>query len=121
MVSALSSFGIQTHSFVAAIGATGLAIGLALQNSLSNLAAGILLAGNKVFKKKDYVGINWIAGEVESVGLLTTIRTVDNKMVTIPNNSCLSNSIINFSKFPTHRIDLRCQLLTRMMLRRQSG
>jgi len=106
---------------VAAIGATGLAIGLALQNSLSNLAAGILLAGNKVFKKKDYVGINWIAGEVESVGLLTTIRTVDNKMVTIPNNSCLSNSIINFSKFPTHRIDLRCQLLTRMMLRRQSG
>ena len=110
IVSALSSFGIQTHSFVAAICAAGLAIGLALENSLSNLAAGILLAGNKVFKKKDYVEINWIAGKVESVGLLTTIRTVDNRRVPIPNNSCLSNSIINFSKFPTHRIDLQVSI-----------
>ena len=80
IVSALSSLGIQTHSLVAAIGAAGLAVGLALQNSLSNLAAGILLAGNKVFKKLDYVEINGVAGKVESVGLLTTtLRTIDNK------------------------------------------
>ena len=111
IVSALSSLGIQTHSLVAAIGAAGLAVGLALQNSLSNLAAGILLAGNKVFKKQDYVEINGVAGKVESVGLLTTtLRTVDNKTVTIPNNSCLSNNIINFSNFPTRRIDLRVSI-----------
>ena len=111
IISALSSLGIQTHSLVAAIGAAGLAIGLALQNSLSNLAAGILLAGNKVFKKKDHVEINGVAGKVESVGLLTTtLRTIDNKMVTIPNNSCLSNNIINFSKFPTRRIDLQVSI-----------
>jgi len=111
IVSALSSLGIQTHSLVAAIGAAGLAVGLALQNSLSNLAAGILLAGNKVFKKKDYVEINGVAGMVESVGLLTTtLRTVDNKTVTIPNNSCLSNNIINFSNFPTRRIDLQVSI-----------
>jgi small conductance mechanosensitive channel len=111
IVSALSSLGIQTHSLVAAIGAAGLAVGLALQNSLSNLAAGILLAGNKVFKKKDYVEINGVAGTVESVGLLTTtLRTVDNKTVTIPNNSCLSNNIINFSNFPTRRIDLQVSI-----------
>jgi small conductance mechanosensitive channel len=111
IVSALSSLGIQTHSLVAAIGAAGLAVGLALQNSLSNLAAGILLAGNKVFKKKDYVEINGIAGMVESVGLLTTtLRTVDNKTVTIPNNSCLSNNIVNFSNFPTRRIDLQVSI-----------
>jgi small conductance mechanosensitive channel len=111
IVSALSSLGIQTHSLVAAIGAAGLAVGLALQNSLSNLAAGILLAGNKVFKKLDYVEINGVAGKVESVGLLTTtLRTVDNKTVTIPNNSCLSNNIINFSNFPTRRIDLRVSI-----------
>jgi small conductance mechanosensitive channel len=111
IVSALSSLGIQTHSLVAAIGAAGLAVGLALQNSLSNLAAGILLAGNKVFKKKDYVEINGVAGKVESVGLLTTtLRTIDNKTVTIPNNSCLSNNIINFSNFPTRRIDLQVSI-----------
>ena len=104
IISALSSLGIQTHSLVAAIGAAGLAIGLALQNSLSNLAAGILLAGNKVFKKKDHVEINGVAGKVESVGLLTTtLRTIDNKMVTIPNNSCLSN-------IPTRRIDLQVSI-----------
>ena len=111
IVSALSSLGIQTHSLVAAIGAAGLAVGLALQNSLSNLAAGILLAGNKVFKKLDYVEINGVAGKVESVGLLTTtLRTVDNKTATIPNNSCLSNNIINFSNFPTRRIDLQVSI-----------
>ena len=111
IVSALSSLGIQTHSLVAAIGAAGLAVGLALQNSLSNLAAGILLAGNKVFKKKDYVEINGVAGMVESVGLLTTtLRTVDNKTVTIPNNSCLSNNIINFSNFSMRRIDLQVSI-----------
>ena len=111
IVSALSSLGIQTHSLVAAIGAAGLAVGLALQNSLSNLAAGILLAGNKVFKKKDYVEINGVSGMVESVGLLTTtLRTVDNKTVTIPNNSCLSNNIINFSNFSMRRIDLQVSI-----------
>ena len=87
------------------------AVGLAFQNSLSNLAAGILLAGNKVFKKLDYVEINGVAGRVESVGLLTTtLRTIDNKTVTIPNNSCLSNNIINFSNFPTRRLDLRVSI-----------
>jgi small conductance mechanosensitive channel len=111
IVSALSSLGIQTHSLVAAIGAAGLAVCLALQNSLSNLAAGILLAGNKVFKQLDYVEINGVAGKVEGVGLLTTtLRTIDNKTVTIPNNSCLSNNIINFSNFPTRRLDLRVSI-----------
>ncbi|MEC8308573.1 MAG: mechanosensitive ion channel domain-containing protein [Pseudomonadota bacterium] len=111
IVSALSSLGIQTHSLVAAIGAATLAVGLALQNSLSNLAAGILLAGNKVFKKLVCVEINGVAGKIESVGLLTTtLRTIDNKTVTIPNNSCLSNNIINFSNFPTRRLDLRVSI-----------
>ena len=111
IVSALHSSGIQIHSLVAAIGAAGLAYGLALQNSLSNLAVGSLLAGNKVFKKKVYVEINGIPGKVESVGLLTTTLSVfDNNMVTIPNSSYLSNNIINFSKFPILRIDLQVSI-----------
>ena len=128
LISALSSLGVQTNTLLAAVGAAGLAIGLALQSSLSNLAAGILLAVNKIFKKADYIEANGVAGSVTSIGLFTTtLRTIDNRSVTVPNDALFSNNIVNYSRFPIRRIDLRvsiayeddvqvaCQVLTDLL------
>ena len=128
LISALGSLGVQTNTLLAAVGAAGLAIGLALQSSLSNLAAGILLAVNKIFKKADYIEANGVAGSVTSIGLFTTtLRTIDNRSVTVPNDALFSNNIVNYSRFPTRRIDLRvsiayeddvqvaCQVLTDLL------
>ena len=128
LISALSSLGVQTNTLLAAVGAAGLAIGLALQSSLSNLAAGILLAVNKIFKKADYIEANGVAGRLTSIGLFTTtLRTIDNRSVTVPNDALFSNNIVNYSRFPIRRIDLRvsiayeddvqvaCQVLTDLL------
>lgn len=104
---AISHLGFNTSSLVAIIGAAGLAIGLALQGSLSNFASGILLISFKPFKSGDFVEVSGVAGIIEEVKVFSTqLRTGDNKTVIIPNGSITSGSIVNYSAKPTRRIDL---------------
>ncbi|GDY28281.1 mechanosensitive ion channel protein [Agarivorans sp. Toyoura001] len=107
IIAALSRIGIQTASFVAIIGAAGLAVGLALQGSLSNFAAGVLIIGFRPFKAGDYVEIAGTSGSVASVQIFTTVlKTPDNKQVVVPNGSVLGGNIVNYSTHPTRRVDL---------------
>jgi small conductance mechanosensitive channel len=107
IIAALSRVGVQTASFVAIVGAAGLAVGLALQGSLSNFAAGVLLIGFRFFKAGDYVEAGGTAGTVQSVQIFTTIlMTPDNRMIVVPNSKILNDNIINYSKEKTRRLDL---------------
>ena len=107
IAAALSRIGIQTASLVAVIGAAGLAIGMALQGSLSNFAAGVLLIIFRPVKKGEFVEVSGVAGFVESVHIFTTvIITPDNKMVVVPNNNVLSTNIINYTRTGERRVDL---------------
>jgi len=107
LIAALSKVGVQTTSFIALIGAAGLAVGLALQGSLSNFASGILIVILRPFKVGEYIEVSGILGTVETVQIFaTTIVTIDNKSVVIPNSAILSGNIINYSRKPTRRIDL---------------
>lgn len=107
IIAALSKLGLQTTSFVAVLGAAGLAIGLALQGSLSNFAAGVLMIIFRPFKAGDYIDGAGVSGSVSEISIFTTIlKTVDNKKVIIPNASLMSGNIINYSTFPTRRVDL---------------
>ena len=106
-IAAISHLGFNTTSLVAIVGAAGLAIGLALQGSLSNFASGILLITLKPFKSGDFVEVSGTAGVVEEVNIFSTqLRTGDNKTVIIPNGSITSGTITNYSRKPTRRIDL---------------
>lgn len=107
VIAALSRIGVETTSFVAIIGAAGLAIGLALQGSLSNFASGVLIIVLRPFKSGEYIEAAGVAGSVESVQIFsTTLTTVDNKYVVVPNSSILGGNIINYSRKPTRRVDL---------------
>lgn len=107
IIAALGRVGVQTASFVAVVGAAGLAIGLALQGSLSNFAAGILLIAFRPFKAGDYIEAAGTAGTVSSVQIFTTVlMTPDNRMIVVPNSNVLNGNIINYSKEKTRRIDL---------------
>jgi len=106
-IAALSTIGVQTTSFIALIGAAGLAIGLALQGSLSNFASGILIIILRPFKAGDYIEAGGTAGTVESVAIFaTTLISIDNKSIVVPNASILNGSITNYSAKDTRRIDL---------------
>lgn len=106
VIAALSQLGINTSSLVALIGAAGLAIGLALQNSLQNFAAGVMILLFKPFKKGDFIEGGGKSGKVEQMGLLMLeLRTGDNKTVLIPNGKVFSDSITNYSRNETRRID----------------
>jgi small conductance mechanosensitive channel len=103
--------GIQTTSFVAALGAAGLAIGLALQGSLSNFAGGVLILLFKPFRVGDTIESRGHIGTVDEIQILyTTLITADNKKVVIPNGVLSNNDIVNFSGLPTRRIDLKLAL-----------
>jgi small conductance mechanosensitive channel len=107
IIAALSKLGINTTSLVAVIGAAGLAIGLALQGSLSNFASGVLIATLRPFKSGDFVEAGGCAGSVVEIQLFsTTLKTPDNKVVILPNSSITDNAITNFSKQKVRRIDL---------------
>jgi len=98
VLAALGQLGIQTTSFIAVIGAAGLAIGLALQGSLSNFAAGFLMIIFRPFKVGDYIEGAGVAGTVEAIQIFTTqIQTPDNKTVIIPNASLTAGNITNWS------------------------
>ena len=103
----LSRFGIQTTSLVALLGAAGLAIGLALQGTLSNLAAGVMLLGFRPFKMDDFVDVAGHSGTVKAINLFTTeLATSDNVQVTVPNGDIWASSIVNYSFYDKRRSDL---------------
>jgi len=107
IIAALGQIGIQTASFIAVVGAAGLAIGLALQGSLSNFAAGVLIIAFRPFKSGDFIEAAGAAGVVEEIKLFSTfIRTGDNKQIILPNSSVVGSAITNYSTKPTRRIDL---------------
>ncbi|MGR5134194.1 small-conductance mechanosensitive channel MscS [Vibrio alfacsensis] len=107
LIAALSRIGVQTASVVAVIGAAGLAIGLALQGSLSNFAAGVLIVAFRPFKSGDYVEVGGVAGSVEAIQIFQTVlKTPDNKMVVVPNSGVIGSPITNYSRHATRRVDL---------------
>ena len=107
VIAALSQLGINTNSLVALLGAAGLAIGLSLQGSLSNLAAGVMLIIFRPFTKGDFVEAGGATGVIEKISIFTTTMTTpDNKEIIVPNGSVLSNNITNFSARPTRRVDM---------------
>lgn len=107
LIATLSKLGLQTASLIAVIGAAGLAIGFALQGSLSNLAAGIIIISLRPFKVSDYIVAGTDAGTVEGIQLFyTKLRTPDNTEVTVPNASVTGSSIVNYSARSQRRVDM---------------
>jgi len=103
----LDFIGVKTTSFVAILGAAGLAVGLALQGSLANFASGVLIIMFRPFKKGDAVDGGGVFGIVEDISILTTnMRTPDNKVIIIPNSQIMGGAITNFSTKPTRRVDM---------------
>jgi small conductance mechanosensitive channel len=108
LISVATTLGMEMTSFVAILGAAGLAVGLALQGSLSNFAGGVLILVFKPFRVGDTIEAQGTIGEVESIDILyTKIRNFDNKVVTIPNGALANNSIINYSQKPTRRVEIK--------------
>lgn len=106
VVMVLERFGVQTASLIAVLGAAGLAIGLALQGTLSNLAAGVMLLFFRPFKIGDFVDAAGISGTVKVISLFTTeMATPDNVKIIVPNKQLWDTSIKNFSANPTRRVD----------------
>jgi len=106
VLAALGQLGIQTTSFIAVIGAAGLAIGLALQGSLSNFAAGFLMIIFRPFKVGDFIEGAGVSGTVEKIQIFTTqLKTPDNKTIIIPNAKLSGDNIVNFSVKGTRRVD----------------
>jgi len=107
IIAALGQLGIQTASFIAVVGAAGLAIGLALQGSLSNFAAGFLMIVFKPFKVGDFIEGAGVAGTVEEISIFTTLlNSPDNKTVIIPNSKLTDDNIVNWTVKGTRRVDL---------------
>ena len=107
IIAAITKLGVQTASLVALIGAAGLAVGLALQGSLANFAAGVLIVLFRPYKVGDYVEAAGVGGSVIQVQVLTTIlRTPDNKEIIIPNGLIMNSIITNYNANETRRIDL---------------
>jgi small conductance mechanosensitive channel len=107
VIAALGQLGIQTASFVAIVGAAGPAIGLALQGSLANFAAGVLILIFRPFKVGDFVEVAGVSGAVQNIQIFTTeLHTPDNKKVIVPNGGVISGNITNYSANNTRRVDL---------------
>ena len=107
IIAAVGQLGIETTSFIAALGAAGLAIGLALQGSLANVAAGVMLIIFRQVKVGQFVESGGVSGTVEKVGIFnTTLVAIDNKVIFIPNSKLINDNIINYSEKDTRRIDL---------------
>jgi small conductance mechanosensitive channel len=107
VIAVLSLFGIETTSLIAVLGAAGLAVGLALQGTLSNFAAGVMLLIFRPFKVGDYVEVAGTAGSVQEVGIFSSVlHTPDNVKITIPNSAVYGDTIKNYSANDTRRNDL---------------
>lgn len=107
LIAAAGQLGINTTSFLTIVGAAGLAIGLALKDSLSNFASGVMLILFRPFKVGDVVTTAGITGKIESITIFNTVlNTPDNQMIIVPNSSVTSDVITNINAKPTRRIDL---------------
>jgi small conductance mechanosensitive channel len=107
VLAVLNRFGVQTASLIAVLGAAGLAVGLAVQGTLSNVAAGVMLLIFRPFKLGDVIEAGGQTGTVHELGLfLTEINTADNVRISVPNASIWGSSIKNYSFNPTRRVDL---------------
>ena len=107
VIAALDQLGVDTTSLIALLGAAGLAVGLALQNSLQNFAAGVMLIIFRPFKAGDFVEVSGTSGVVESISIFSSVlRTGDNKEVIVPNGSIYDGTITNYSARDTRRIDM---------------
>ncbi|WP_082990144.1 mechanosensitive ion channel family protein [Woeseia oceani] len=107
IIAAITELGIETTSFIAMLGAAGLAIGLAMQGSLSNFAAGVLIVLFRHYRVGDWIEAGGVAGSVENVQILTTtLKTGDNKSIIIPNSEIMGNIIVNYSANATRRVDM---------------
>jgi len=107
VIAAIGALGIQTTSFIAIFGAAGLAVGLALQGSLSNFASGVLIVLFRPYRVGDFIEAAGISGSVEQVQILTTIlRTGDNKQIIVPNSQIMDSIITNYSANDTRRVDM---------------
>lgn len=107
IIAAIGAIGIETTSFIAIFGAAGLAVGLALQGSLSNFASGVLIVLFRPYRVGDFIEAAGIAGSVEQVQILTTIlKTGDNKQIIVPNSQIMDSIITNYSANDTRRVDM---------------
>ncbi|MDX1699829.1 MAG: mechanosensitive ion channel [Melioribacteraceae bacterium] len=107
VIAAIDQAGIETMSFVAVLGGAGLAIGLALQGSLSNFASGVMLIIFKPIKVGDYIEGGGISGVVNEIGIFVTVLiSPDNKVIYVPNTKLASDNIINYSQNETRRVDM---------------
>jgi len=107
IIAAINQVGVQTTSLIAVMGAAGLAVGLALQGSLSNFAAGVLIVIFRPYRVGDWVEAAGISGSVEQVQILTTVlKTGDNKQIIVPNAQIMGSIITNYSANATRRIDM---------------
>ena len=107
IVFSLSQLGVDTTSLVALLGAAGLAVGLALKDSLSHFAAGVMLILFRPFKVGDFTELDGEMGTVEQITILhTRLKSPDNKVITIPNGNVFSGTMTNFSEMPTRRADM---------------
>ncbi len=107
VIAAISQLGVQTTSVIAVFGAAGLAVGFALQGSLANFAAGVMLIVFKPFKVGDYVEAAGTAGTIEGIMIFNTrLKTPDNKMVWVPNKKIFDGNIINYNASDTRRVDM---------------
>jgi len=106
VLAALNKLGIQTTSFVAILGAIGLAVGLAFQGTLSNISAGVMIVIFRPINIGDFVEAGGVAGTIEEINLFNTIfKTPDNKVIIVSNSNIIGGNIINYSKKDTRRVD----------------
>lgn len=106
-ITALSCIGVQTASVIAVLGAASLAVALALQGSLSNFAAGILLVIFRPLRVGEHIDLGGVSGTVKQVQIFsTTLCTSDNKIIIIPNSNIIKGNIINYSREPNRRVDI---------------
>ncbi len=107
VLAAVDTLGVNVTSLMAILGAAGLAVGLALKDSLGNFAAGVMIIIFRPFKIGDYVDAGGAAGTIDEIGLFATLmHTPDNKRIIVPNGAIISGNITNVSAMPTRRVDL---------------
>jgi small conductance mechanosensitive channel len=107
ILTAVGALGVPTTNFLAIVGAAGLAIGLALRDSLANFSSGVMLVFFRPFKVGDYVEAGGVAGTVHSIRIFDTVfKTPDNRVITVPNSQIYGGTITNYSAEPNRRIDL---------------
>ncbi len=107
VIATINRLGIETTSLLAVLGAAGLAVGLALQGSLSNFAAGVLIVAFRPYKVGDYIEAGGVSGSVEEVQIFTTVlKSPDNRSIIVPNSQIMAGEIVNYSAKETRRVDL---------------